>query len=118
MELWGWLIGYMVLFASIHVVLYYVYVRRDDGAPTDVGPAGGNGEYAGFYTTPRVDGAQHPGEEANPVEDHDDTDSNVEYDAHSQDLKGETTACPHCGAPNESDRTFTYCRLCISPLRY
>lgn len=25
--------------------------------------------------------------------------------------------CPHCGAPNESDGTFTYCQHCAGSLR-
>ena len=102
MELWGWLVGYVILFALFHLVLYYVYVRRndDDGSPS---PSLVDGNRHG----PRY--ASSPDRYPGPADDVD-----AERDV---DPDGETVRCPHCGVRNEADRTFTYCWNCISTLR-
>ncbi|WP_255192455.1 DUF7577 domain-containing protein [Natronobeatus ordinarius] len=104
MELWGWLVGYVILFALFHLVLYYVYVRRegDDGSRSpSPSLTDGNGTGAQY--------ASSPDRFAGPTDDAD-TDADIEFD-------GETIRCPHCGLQNEADQTFTYCWNCISTLR-
>ncbi|WP_290815906.1 hypothetical protein [Halovivax sp.] len=108
MELWGWLAGYVLLFALLHLALYYYYVRRDgDDRPT--APSLTDGSLAGTrYGTP-TDSSRRGAE---------DVDGDRRYrDEYELDLEGETVDCAHCGAPNESDSTFTYCWNCISTLR-
>lgn len=103
MDVWGWLIGYVVLFALLHLVLYYVYVRRskDDRA----GPPS-FAEGPGPRSSPGQE--RYPGREevGDPREFED-----------SLDFDGETIRCPYCGARNESDPVFTNCWNCISTLR-
>ena len=105
MELWGWLAGYVLLFALLPVALYYYYVRQEtdegraappvaDGALTDL-----------RYGTPIDDRSQRGVDE--PVDD---------PDAYDIDLDGEILECRSCGAPNESESTYTYCWNCLSTL--
>ncbi|APW97478.1 hypothetical protein CHINAEXTREME_06700 [Halobiforma lacisalsi AJ5] len=106
MELWGWLIGYLVLFALLHLILYYVYVRRD-----------GDGDGAGtpsFADPNRASSPSSPGPDSYPSSREVD-----EFDApdEDRDLEGETIRCPHCGAHNASDQAYTYCWHCVSTLR-
>lgn len=100
MELWGWLIVYVVLFALLHLVLYVFYAKResDDRSPA---PSFADGNRAGTRYSSSPDG--YPG-------------SNDEVDV-DREIDGETVRCPHCGATNEADQTFTYCWNCISTLR-
>lgn len=117
MDMWGWLIGYAVLFAILHLVLYYAYVRRDGGTGTGYFSSSGDGDHPTLQSSPRIDGYQtyQGGDEREGLEA-DEPDSG-EADPHFE-ADGETTDCPHCGSPNEADPTYTYCRICISPLRY
>ncbi|WP_255170644.1 DUF2797 domain-containing protein [Natrononativus amylolyticus] len=108
MELWGWLIGYVALFALLHLVLYYVYVRREnsDGAPA---PSFADGNHFSSHPSSGADGYSGPRD--GPEEDDPSTlERTLEFD-------GETIRCVHCGARNEADQTFTYCWNCISSLR-
>ncbi|THE65093.1 hypothetical protein D8Y22_07660 [Salinadaptatus halalkaliphilus] len=106
MELWGWLIGYVVLFALLHLVLYYVYVRGEEsdsaGTPSFADP-----NRAQSHSSPEPDRYPRTGDE---VGDRGPTDDDREFD-------GETIRCPHCGARNAADQTYTYCWHCISTLR-
>ena len=104
MELWGWLVAYLVLFALLHLVLYVFYANResdergresDDRTPA---PSLTDGSRTGTPYSSSPDGYPTP----------DDVD---------HDVDGESIQCPHCGAPNDADQTFTYCWNCISTLR-
>ncbi|SDR40543.1 DUF7577 domain-containing protein [Natronobacterium texcoconense] len=104
MELWGWLIGYLALFALLHLILYYVYVRRGDGdgasSPSFADPnRASSPSSSGSDRYPHAHDREDPG----PPEE--------------RELDGETIRCPHCGAENAADQTFTYCWHCISTLR-
>ncbi|ELY41094.1 DUF7577 domain-containing protein [Natronorubrum tibetense] len=115
MELWGWLIGYVVLFTLLHLLLYYVYAKGEDsenaGAPSE-----GTGSPS-FADPDRASPHSSPGPDRYPNAA-DDVDDPEEFEER-QDLEfdGETIQCPHCGARNEADQTFTYCWNCISTLR-
>ncbi|WP_247730239.1 DUF7577 domain-containing protein [Halovivax limisalsi] len=102
MELWGWLAGYVLLFALLHLALFYYYSRQesDDRRPAralDDGPLSNV-----RYGAP-VDRSHTGAERADPSE----------FDL---EIEGEAVECPRCGAPNESDSTYTYCWNCISTL--
>ncbi|MFU8868766.1 hypothetical protein [Natronococcus sp.] len=106
MELWGWLVGYVVLFALLHLLLYYVYVRREDGdgvqSPSVADPGRGQSR-----SSP---GSDRYSSSPDGVGDTDEGEAETDVD-------GETIRCPHCGSRNDADRTFTYCWNCISGLR-
>ncbi|MFA9502143.1 hypothetical protein ACERIM_05100 [Natrinema sp. H-ect1] len=104
MELWGWLIGYIALFALLHLLLYYLYARRDDGDGERT-PSLADPNRASVRSSPGSDRYPHASDDAEPVLD----DRAV--------VDGEPTRCPHCGAPNEGDQAFTYCWNCVSALR-
>ena len=108
MELWGWLIGYVVLFAFLHLLLYYVYVQGGDGDSTG-SPSFADPNRANPRTSAGRD--HYPGTSGD-VDDPDDLE-----DDHELEFEGETIRCPHCGVRNEADQTFTYCWNCISSLR-
>ncbi|RQG89106.1 hypothetical protein EA462_12090 [Natrarchaeobius halalkaliphilus] len=109
MELWGWLIGYVVLFALLHLILYVVYARRNDGETTG-SPSFADPNRARSRTSPEPDRYSRVRDE---IGDHapDAPDDDRELD-------GETVRCPHCGATNAADQTFTYCWHCVSTLRH
>jgi hypothetical protein len=106
MELWGWLIGYVVLFALLHLLLYYVYVRRNDGE---------NVQSPSFTDPGHAQSRSSPGPDrysrgSDGTTDSEEGEAEVEFD-------GETIRCPHCGTRNEADQTYTYCWNCVSALR-
>ena len=103
MELWGWLIGYVVLFALLHLVLYYVYVRRnDEGVQTS---PFGDRNYSGSSSPSHVDRYPERSDDGRP-------------DRPRPDIEGDAVRCAHCGVDNEPDQTFTYCWNCITPLHH
>ncbi|MFC6716628.1 hypothetical protein ACFQGT_01960 [Natrialbaceae archaeon GCM10025810] len=104
MELWGWLVGYVVLFALLHVLLYYFYVRRTGDDRTAQAALAGP-DRLGAHTT-----SSDRFTRSDEVGDPEELEERLEFD-------GETITCPHCGARNEADPTFTYCWNCISALR-
>ncbi|WP_049921936.1 DUF7577 domain-containing protein [Halopiger djelfimassiliensis] len=106
MELWGWLIGYVVLFVLLHLLLYYAYVRRGDGDNTRT-PSFADPNRARSHSSPGPD--RYP----RAPDEFDDADGPET----ERDLEGETIRCPHCGANNAADQVFTYCWHCISTLR-
>ncbi|PCR92421.1 DUF7577 domain-containing protein [Natrinema ejinorense] len=108
MELWGWLIGYVVLFALLHLLLYYLYVRRGD-EESERTPSLADPNRTRMQSAPGPDRYPRRGDDFGDVDRVDD-DREPEFD-------GKTTRCPHCGARNEADQTFTYCWNCISGLR-
>ncbi|WP_049927821.1 DUF7577 domain-containing protein [Halopiger goleimassiliensis] len=107
MELWGWLIGYAVLFALLHLVLYYVYVRgnEDDGVSR---PSLADPDRGRSHATPGPDRFPRAT----------DDDGDLEAADESHDVDGEAIRCPHCGARNAADQTFTYCWRCVSTLHH
>lgn len=105
MELWGWLIGYVVLFALLHLLLYYIYVRREDSeglqSPSITDPS-----RTRPYSPPGPDYSRASDGTADPEE----REEEPEFD-------GEIIRCPHCGVRNNADQTYTYCWNCTSILR-
>jgi len=107
MAIWGWLIGYVALFALLHLLLYYLYVRRDDGE-NDRAPSFADPNHASVRSPSSPEHYRQATDEAGEVDaDHD----------RDREVDGETVTCPHCGALNESEQAFTYCWRCASGLR-
>ncbi|RQG90497.1 DUF7577 domain-containing protein [Natrarchaeobius chitinivorans] len=107
MELWGWLIGYVVLFALLHLVLYYVYARREDGESSS-SPSFADPDRGRTYPRSGTDRYPRPPDGTDDVEDPEE----------DHEIDGESVRCPHCGAHNAADQTFTYCWRCVSTLRH
>jgi hypothetical protein len=89
MEVWAWIVAYIVGFSLLQLLVYR-YVRDEEAS---------------------VEGSSAPGVESYsaPV-DKPERAPAVRSDG------GEGTHCPQCGTFNEGD-TFRYCRECVSPLR-
>ncbi|WP_254861618.1 DUF7577 domain-containing protein [Halovivax gelatinilyticus] len=103
MELWGWLIAYVLLFALLHLALYYYYARRDG----DDRPAPQS------LTESPVSNVRYGA----PIDrTHGSVESDFDHTEYEFEIDGEIVECARCGAPNESDATFTYCWNCVSTL--
>lgn len=111
MAIWGWLIGYVVLFALLHVIVYYVYVRYGrNGDGRSPSTALVDGDAAGPRYSMRDRYAERVEDAGTDAAD---SRRGTGLDVDSE----ETIQCPHCGAVNAADQPFTYCRQCISALR-
>lgn len=99
MNLWGWVIAYALVFALLQLVVYY-YLRRDaNGQSVTVSVSGDGGQSGGTPPTPSAyPEASVEGTTTDPTGDDD------------------RLRCPHCGAPNERDGMYTYCRHCTKRL--
>lgn len=109
MALWGWFIGYVVLFALLHLLLYYLYARGDDDDSGERTPS--------FADPNRARVQSSPGPDRYPRAADDIGDADPEHDSYDLEFDGETIRCPHCGAPNEADPAFSYCWNCVSGIR-
>lgn len=108
MEPWGWLVGYVVLFAILHLVLYYVYVYRGEDGRTPT---------TSFAESNRTSARNSPGTDIYSGRDSNSSLEETDDTEYEPEIEGEPMHCPYCGTANESDPTFTYCWSCISPLR-
>lgn len=89
MEIWGWIIAYVVGFSLLQLLVYR-YVGSDE--PTVERPAPGSSERTAARRLEPADGvASRP--------------------------DGDTVHCQHCGSPNAREPVYTYCRECVAPLR-
>ncbi|MHB9287690.1 hypothetical protein ACKVMT_11720 [Halobacteriales archaeon Cl-PHB] len=90
MEPWAWLAAYLVGFAFLQLLLYR-YFREETSGQGQAGPersaSGGRDP-----VRPRTDGG-----------------------AASQ--SDDAVHCAHCGARNERDPAYTFCRECANPLQ-
>ena len=85
MEVWAWLLAYVLGFGLLQLFLYR-YFSREQGTFDGATPGG-------------TDGARRP------ATDHGDSEGEG------------AVRCQHCGAPNQNDAQYTYCRQCASPLQ-
>lgn len=102
MEVWGWILGYAVLFAVVQLAIYVYYVRRGEGTPS----ASGVGD---------AEDVKRVGDrlERDPLDDGEFPEPEQSTDA-TEDPG--TRSCPHCGTPNETVDTVKYCRHCTRSL--
>lgn len=96
MEVWVWIVLYVLLFALFQILVYR-YFHDDDGASMN----GSTSSETSQFGQPQ-DGHQTP--------------RSVERTANESGTKndGSVRRCPHCGTENDS--SYTYCRDCVSPL--
>lgn len=92
MEALGWLVAYVVGFGLVQLLLYR-YIQRDDASP-DAAPG-------------RVDQSAGRSMEQSSARPDESTAGEDEAGVH----------CRHCGAFNEYDQMFTYCKQCAGPLQ-
>jgi len=79
MALWGWLIGYVVLFALLHLLLYYIYARGDDD----------DGERTPSFADPnRASVRSSPGSDRYPRATDDIGDTDPEYEDPDLEIEG------------------------------
>ncbi|MFC3959002.1 DUF7577 domain-containing protein [Halovivax cerinus] len=105
MELWGWLVGYVLLFALLHALLYVYYVRRN-GDDQPASPSVADRTLTGVSY-------------GSPIDDHHLAQSDERYDdpdEYAVEVDGDVHLCRTCGAPNDGDTTYTYCWNCLSTL--
>jgi hypothetical protein len=102
MEAWAWLTVYLVGFALLQLVLYrYFRQGGSGGEPAGSPKNGGVGVDAG--RRPWIDsGAEQVADRGT--------------DAGQSGENLDSVHCTHCGAPNERDGVYTYCRQCARPL--
>jgi hypothetical protein len=102
METWVWLGAYLVGFVLLQVYLYQYFIRRSgsESGTTTAGvsrrgalEADSDGDTPGAVGYTEADGSPDP---APP------TDLDIE----------DAVRCEECGAYNEGDRMFRYCRHC------
>jgi hypothetical protein len=91
MEAWAWLAAYLIGFALLQLVLYRYFQRGESTHDADTREPG--------YK--RLEGSAAS------------TDIDTEADSDREDA----VVCQQCGAFNERDGMFSYCRECAEPLR-
>ena len=89
MEAWAWLAAYLIGFALLQLVLYRYFQRGESTHDAEAREPG--------YK--RLEGAA--------------AGADVDDDADHEDA----VVCQQCGAFNERDGMFSYCRECAEPLR-
>lgn len=112
MNLWGWVIAYVVGFSLLQVLIYrYLKGRGDGGAGT------ASGDRAIERTAPPRERWNNEGRSAIS-----DLPQGADPLYASSEVSSDAAAtprgrhCPRCGTLNEPDPTFTYCRECVRPL--
>jgi hypothetical protein len=93
MDPWAWILVYLVGFTLFQLLLFRYF---SDGRAFD-GVSLGSGETAGTQSL------EHAGTTAEMTQ---------RTDAEAED----GVRCPHCGAHNEDDTTYTYCSNCLTQL--
>lgn len=94
MEAWAWILVYLVGFTLFQLLLFRYF---SDGRSFD-GVSLGSGETAGAQSLDRTRTT------ADAPQRTDDADAD------------DGLRCPHCGARNEDDATYTYCSNCLTQL--
>lgn len=92
MSVWGWLVAYVVGFALLQLLLYRYF--SDDHTAYDASPDARERSTEG-----------HPAAGQDPLAPRPPTEP------------GDTLVCRHCGAPNERESSYTFCRRCVQPLQ-
>lgn len=90
MEVWTWIVAYVVGFSLLQLLVYRYF--RDGDASVE-GPSAGSGDR---YPA-AADGLDRAASREEPT--------------------GDGVRCRHCGAVNEGEASFRYCRECVTPLQ-
>ena len=92
MDVWGWIVLYVLLFALLQFLLYR-YLREEDSSPLQSAPASFDPTGLDDHV---ADGGEEPGLEG------------------AAGLDEDRRQCSHCGTVNDTD--YTYCRNCVNPM--
>ena len=90
MEVWAWIVAYIVGFSLLQLLVYRYF--RDRGSVEQPSSAKATDGYSVAV-------------------------EQVEPESRQPTPTGDGIHCQQCGAHNESESTFRYCRRCASPLR-
>jgi hypothetical protein len=101
MDAWVWLAAYLVGFALLQLALYRYFQRGESTESESREP--------GYKRLERSAGRSNVGVE--------DGDAARESGGTPVDSRRDAVVCQQCGALNERDSMFSYCRECASPLR-
>lgn len=95
MNVWAWIVLYVVLFGLLQVLIYR-YLRSGEDAPL-------------MQSTPPIGERPAPDDmrKERVLEEVGEHDSSVHHDP-------SVRQCPHCGTENGVE--YTYCRECVEPL--
>lgn len=111
MNLWGWVIAYVVGFSLLQVLIYrYLRGRGDTGTSSS------SSEHSFERTAPP---REHRGAEGGVTVGEQSHRSEPLYTVGEPSTRTPSPSgrhCPRCGTLNELDSTFTYCRECVRPL--
>lgn len=102
MELWGWLVGYAVLFALLHLVLYYYYVRRGDGDRSSTPPLT-DGNLTGARSGSRPERYRGGREHADPEGRHDSRRQSDADGRHDRDRRSGSEGARDRGRRSDAD---------------
>lgn len=90
MEVWTWILAYIVGFSLLQLLVYR-YFRNQEASVEQASPRSVE-RYAA------------------PVEQ-------LEHEPLARPDGGDGVHCQRCGAYNQHESTYRYCRKCVSPLR-
>lgn len=99
MGVWEFVVVYLVVFVLLQFAVYRYLRRGDDGTPHALGHLP-NAEPGGVDER-SADGRRARGRSG---------------DLPADGLDGDVRRCPRCGAANEGDQEFTFCRNCAGRL--
>ncbi|WP_049969550.1 DUF7577 domain-containing protein [Haladaptatus cibarius] len=92
MNVWGWIILYVVLFAGLQLLIYR-FLRSDEDSPL-------------LQSTPSGPDGRAPDDIRK--------ESVLEEFNEPNTADPSTRLCPHCGTENGAE--YTFCRECVEPL--
>lgn len=103
MEPWGWILVYLVGFTLFQLLLvrYFSDDRTLGGVSLESNEA--SPPQSGDHGRPVGDPSRSTGGDGDADDDEGDD--------------GDGVTCPHCGATNADEQTYTYCRKCLAQLR-
>jgi len=107
MDVWQWVLLYAACLGVVQLLLYYYLRRGRDRQSVTISGAGDRGGTNG--TVPNSSGVREASGSREDAESSGDVDPRSDADPNA-------LVCPHCGARNEREPTFTYCRNCVSQL--
>ncbi|PSQ24758.1 hypothetical protein BRD01_03235 [Halobacteriales archaeon QS_8_65_32] len=119
MELWGWVVAYVVGFSLLQVLIYRYLRDRDDAGTNATSGERSLERTAPPREHPNTDRGPAVGESSHGIDSPDAPGNADRGDGHRDRVRAASTSgrhCPRCGTLNDVDPGFTYCRECVRPL--
>lgn len=109
MDIWQWVLVYAALLALLQVLLYFYMRDGEDGQSIAFSGGGEHGQRNGTvpHQSPYHDLSGNVTDQESAPRD---------SDEHQSVPDENTLVCPHCGAHNDRDSVYTYCRNCVTQL--